>query len=57
MFAVPEEVGEGIGEFAVEVQLGAEEEELPCFLEDEGAGEGEAATSGGEDARDAEGGG
>ena len=54
--AVPEEVGEGIGEFGVEVQLGADGEELACLLEDRGAGVGEAGAVG-EEAGDGERGG
>lgn len=55
VFGVPEEVGEGVGEFGVEVQLGAEGEELAGLLEDGGAGVGEAGAEG-EEARDGEGG-
>lgn len=54
--AVPEEVREGIGEFGVEVQLGADGEELACLLEDRGAGVGEAGAVG-EEAGDGERGG
>lgn len=56
MPTVPEEVGQGIGEFGVEVQLRAEGEELPGLLEGEGAGEGEAEGAEGEDVRDCGGG-
>ena len=43
MPAVPEYIGQGVREFGIQVQLGADGEQLACLLEDEAAREGSTA--------------